>query len=115
MMKCVIVLILMLSTAVPAMAWDRYETTLVLATSADFITTEIGLRHPNIVEGNPLMRKRGVRIGAGLAQVVLTTMLYRKLRRDGHDKCAKAIILMPAITHAGAAGWNISVMARVSW
>lgn len=114
-MKRTIILALILFTAVPVMAWDRYETALVVATSADFITTEIGLRNPNIVEGVPWMRKRGVRIGAGIAQVALTTMWYRKLRRDGHDRLAKFVILAPTITHAGAAGWNVSVIVRVSW
>lgn len=113
-MRLVLAFSLVLVTSSVCSGWDRYETALVASTAADFITTEIGLAR-GVHEANPLMRKRGVRIATGAAQVVLFDLLYRKLRKDGHDGWAKALILMPTVAHFGAAGWNVSVMAGVSW
>lgn len=53
----------------------------MLAGSAfDLGTTEYGLRHPGIYEGNPLMRNRGVRVTVNIAAPIL---LYKAIKGKG--------------------------------
>ncbi len=108
-------LLLVLLIAAPSSAWDRYETLLVAGSIADLVSTENNLRNSHIVESNSLMENRAVRYGTIVAHIILTDILYRKLKRDGQDGFAKLVILTPTVTHSFAAGWNVALAYRVNW
>ena len=109
-MRIILTLTLILAAS-PLAAWDRYETAMYLTAAVDFTSTEIALAN-GFHEANPRQQRRLTRIGTVAAQVALTQLLYRRLRRDGHDGWARAIILIPTISHGAAAGWNVGVMVR---
>ena len=90
------------------------EWALVGATTADIVATELVI-HRGGYEHNPFMQSRAARIGFNAGQTALLVYLSRRLTAAGKGNAAKAVLLVPAVAHGAAAGWNVSVTYRVNW
>ena len=108
-----VLLILLIATTVSADKLSKLELAAIAATAADLVTTEIGIGRYGLVEANPLMKNRGVRIGYGAGQAALLIWLSRWAKRRGSDRMAKVFLLMPIAYHTTAAGWNANLL--LSW
>ncbi len=70
--------------------WKTDAKWIAAGRALDLGTTEWALaRNPALLEGNPLMRSREVRIGANLLYVVGASLACKELRKRGHPEKAK--------------------------
>ncbi len=93
---------------------DPLEWTLIGATTADIVATELVIRRGGY-ERNPFMQSRAARIGFNAGQTVLLVYLSRRLEAAGRSRAAKAVLLAPTVAHGAAAGWNVNVAYQWSW
>jgi hypothetical protein len=76
----------------------------------DVGSTEWVLAHdPGLAEGNPLMRDRGVRIGANALYAVGGALVCRELRKRGHPGAAS---WFARVVFAVSAGLAVNAVAR---
>jgi hypothetical protein len=92
--------------------WKGDAAWILAGRALDVGSTEWVLAHdPGLAEGNPLMRNRGVRIGANALYVVGGALACRELRKRGHPRAASwfarlvfavsAGLALNAVAHAG--------------
>lgn len=84
---------------------------MVGAGALDLASTEIGIAR-GLSEGNPLMRKRAVRLPLKVGLTVLVVVTVRELLRDGHPKLALALGIGAAAAWGYAAARNVRLIGR---
>jgi len=85
---------------------------LLIAGSADLVTTEVGLRRGGYVEANPLMSRPEFRITVKAASTAAVIGVSRHLEKKGRRKAARIVLWTGAAVWAGAAGWNAYQLRR---
>ncbi len=108
-----ILLILLIAATSSAEGLSKLELATIGATAADLITTEIGIERYGLIEANPLMKNRGVRLAYGAGQAALFIWLGRWAEKRGNGKLAKVFLVMPIAYHVTATGWNANLL--LSW
>lgn len=88
--------------------WGWQEGLIIGASLADLATTELALRTPGAVEGNPLVVSRAVRVPLKLAYTGVVLWLYRSLERRGQHGWAKVVLVWSVAIWTGAAVWNVN-------
>ncbi len=111
-MRKMVLFALLIAATSAAKGLSKLEVAVIGATAADIITTEINI-NKGFAEVNPLMQNRGVRFAGNAAHVVLTIWISRWLDRQGNDKLAKVLLVVPIAVHVTATGWNTHL--SISW
>lgn len=78
------------------------------ASAADVATTEWGLRHPGLDEGNPLVSNRSFRMAAHIAAPAAVWWTTERIHKSGHRRLALIlrIGLMAAYGYAAARNFH---------
>ncbi len=113
--------LLLLLGATPAAAaagsLSKAEALVFVATAADLISTEYALSRlgARAEEGNPLMARRGVRIGTNFAMAAGIIWASRSLKARGHDRLGALALWAPIVVKSSVTGWNLYLTHSVSW
>jgi hypothetical protein len=77
------------------------------SSSADLITTEIALRHSSsLMEGNPVMKDTGTRLGLKMLSTGLALTVTHELRKRKKYKAAKIFAISTSVFWGGIAIHN---------
>lgn len=97
----------------PSGAFVASGVSMFAASAADILTTEWGLSQ-GLVEGNPLVTQRGVRIATHVAGPLAVYWATEKLRRSGRGKLAWALRLSITAAYAFASVHNARIIHQTT-
>lgn len=86
---------------------DTLDVLVVTSGVADLVTTEVALRRPGVVEGNPAMREPAARVALKGAAVAGVLGMTRHLEKHGHRRASKVFRILTVVGWSGVALHNV--------